>query len=878
MLQQAQALDAGQRTQAEAQLKQFQVQNYPSFLISLSAELANNDKPADTRRLAGLILKNALDAKEERLKASLAQQWLQVDAVLRQQIKQALLGTLAAQDSNARHTTALVIAKVAAIEVPHNAWPELIAALLGNMSSTPVNNGLRTGTLETLGYVCEELGAMKDDFLEQEQVDNILTAVVQGMRRDEPDPEVRLAATTALYNALEFAHSNFENDQERNYIMQVVCEGTVSPEPRVRQASLECLVKIAASYYDKLAQYMTHILEITARAVKDPEEGAALQAIEFWSTVAEEEIDIQRDIDDGVTGVTNHAFIKGALSHLVPILLEQLTKQEEGQDQDDGSWNLAMGGGACLELAAQAAADDIVGLVMPYVQENINKNTGNPEDWRWREAATFAFGSILEGPSTQQLAQLVNMGLTFLLQAMKDPFSQVRTTTAWTIGRIFEFVHGVDPQPPIITGSNLPQIMQVLLESIKDEPHIAEKVCYALSQLFVGFAEVAGQTSGASPMSVYFKDVVQALLETAARPCEPHEALKLQVAAFVAIQEVVRTCPDDTLPLVAQLVPVILGKLGETLQVHVNTAEEREKVNELQGLLCGLLQVSVQRLGEDTQAATAVQQVADPIMEMLLRVLASRPGGVHEEAMLAVGALTNGLGAEFLKYMDSFFPVLEIGLANHQDWHACLVTVGCLGDISRAIGPNLAPYCDRLMTTLLSNLQSNEVHRNIKPQILSVFGDVALAIEDKFEKYLGPVLQMLQSAQALSVAQQQTGDEEYADYNNMLRHGIFEAYAGLLNGLPPAMCNQYLGPFAAPLLEYVEAVYEDRESADEGVTKAALEIIGDLAMRVQAVGPLLSQKPFVAPFVQECRTSGDNQLVEAANWVATVLNKTLAAA
>jgi hypothetical protein len=31
---------------------------------------------------------------------------------------------------------------------------------------------------------------------------------------------VRLAATTALFNALEFAHSNFNNDSERNYLMQ----------------------------------------------------------------------------------------------------------------------------------------------------------------------------------------------------------------------------------------------------------------------------------------------------------------------------------------------------------------------------------------------------------------------------------------------------------------------------------------------------------------------------------------------------------------------------------------------------------------------------------------------------------------------------------
>lgn len=43
---------------------------------------------------------------------------------------------------------------------------------------------------------------------------------VQGMQKNEQDNDVRLAATTALFNALEFAHSNFNNDSERNYLMQ----------------------------------------------------------------------------------------------------------------------------------------------------------------------------------------------------------------------------------------------------------------------------------------------------------------------------------------------------------------------------------------------------------------------------------------------------------------------------------------------------------------------------------------------------------------------------------------------------------------------------------------------------------------------------------
>lgn len=52
-----------------------------------------------------------------------------------------------------------------------------------------------------------------------------------------------------------------------------------------------------------------------------------------------------------------------------------------------------------------------------------------------------------------------------------------------------------------------------------------------------------------------------------------------------------------------------------------------------------------------------------------------------------------------------------------------------------------------VMTILLRNLESNEVQRTIKPQILSAFGDVALAIGDRFEVCLPPCLHMLQSAQ-----------------------------------------------------------------------------------------------------------------------------------
>ncbi len=82
ILSKAQSANAVDRQQAEQQLKQLQEGNHAVFLYSLSQELANNSKPTDTRRLAGLILKNALDAKEEKRKVG-CWWWCFIDGMCR---------------------------------------------------------------------------------------------------------------------------------------------------------------------------------------------------------------------------------------------------------------------------------------------------------------------------------------------------------------------------------------------------------------------------------------------------------------------------------------------------------------------------------------------------------------------------------------------------------------------------------------------------------------------------------------------------------------------------------------------------------------------------------------------------------------------------
>ncbi|XP_047983171.1 importin subunit beta-1-like [Salvia hispanica] len=857
----AQSPDAKIRNEAETALGQFREQNLPGFLLSLSVELSSDGKPTESRRLAGIVLKNSLDAKEAATKGNLAQQWVAIDISFKSQIKNSLLNTLGSSVREASHTAAQVIAKIASIEVPKKEWPELVGLLLSNMTQPDTPVLLKQATLEALGYICEEIS---DEDLVQEEVNAVLTAVIQGMNVSEQNSDVRLAATRALYNALNFARTNFGNEIERNYIMKVICDAALANEIEIRKAAFECLVSIASTYYEILEPYMQKIFELTSNAVKADEEAVALQALEFWSSICDEELDIQDNElpESGNSNPPHSQFIQKALSTLVPMLLETLLKQDEDQDQEDGIWNLAMAGGTCLGLVAKVVGDLVVPLVMPFVEANISMS-----DWRSREAATFAFGSILDGPTMEKLLPMVNAGLDFMLNAMKDENGHVKDTTAWTLSRIFELMHLPASGFSVVTPSNFQKILVVLLEGLKDAPHIAEKVCGAIYFLALGY-EDAGPTS--SLMTPFLPDIFSTLIATAERTDSSDS--KLRSSAYEALNQVVR-CSNlpETSQIIYRLLPAIMSKLEQTINLQIVSSDDREKQGDLQASLCGVLQVIIQKLSSADDTKPIILQAADQIMVLFLNVFACRSSTVHEEAMLAIGALAYATGPDFEKYMQEFYKVLEMGLQNFEEYQVCAISVGVVGDICRALDGKILPYCDGIMTHLLKDLSSSELDRLVKPPIFSCFGDIALAIGEHFEKYVTYAVPMMQGASELC-ARIDTNDEDMVDYGNQLRRSIFEAYSGILQGFKNAKAELML-PHAPHLLQFIELVAKDQQR-DESVTKAAVAVLGDLA---DALGSnlkmMIKDSAFCTELLGECLVSGDDQLKETATWTQGMIGR-----
>ncbi|KAM0840429.1 hypothetical protein ACQ4PT_059666 [Festuca glaucescens] len=266
------------------------------------------------------------------------------------------------------------------------------------------------------------------------------------------------------------------------------------------------------------------------------------------------------------------------------------------------------------------------------------------------------------------------------MNATKDQNNHVRETTAWALSRTFEFLHSPDKCVSVVIDANLPRVVEILLASIKDSPNVAEKVCGALFFLAQGYNNAGSMSSVLSP---YFGQLVSALLATADRSDSNNS--RLCASAYETLNEIVR-CSSiaETLNMIVLLLQEILKRLNQTFEFQITSSEDKEKQSDLQALLCGVVQVILQKFN-NCDDKSVILQFADQIMVLFLRVFSCDSSNVHEEAMLAIGALAYATGTDFLKYMPEFHKYLEMGLQNFGAYQVCCVSVGMVVDICRAL-------------------------------------------------------------------------------------------------------------------------------------------------------------------------------------------------
>lgn len=726
---------------------------------------------------------------------------------------------LASADPTVSHTAAQVVAAYGAVELPSNLWPALLPTVFHNISSPEISDQTKVSSLETLGYMCD---AMKVK-IDPQSVNQILGSIIEGMRADRRD-DIRLAAVIAMNNSLGFTDTNFDNETERNHIMTAICEATQAPNARIRARAYECCATVAEFYYEKLQPYVSTLYNLTVNAIQADDPQVGTQALEFWTTVAETEIDIRDDIADG--GISPESFLRitqQAAPTLMPLVLHSMTKQADDEDDED-SWDISKAAATFLAAAATVLNDDVVDLVIPFVTSNV-ANT----DWHFKEAAVLAFGMILDGPSDGKITPWVQQALPVLVGCLQDRHRKIRDSTAWTLGKICEL------HRTFLSNEALQAIIEGLSVTLSDrDSKVVSQVCYALFSFASSFVDEADAPTNI--LSHVIPAMIPKLLEVSIRADLDLDVVRPD--AFEAVNKLVENSAQDMHPFLLQLLTETVNRLEQATNPEY-PAEHRVG---LQSALSSLLSEIVPKLSIEEFGP-----YADRTMQVLLQVFNTRGTIAHEDAFLAMGKVTEVVGTGFLKYMPYVQVHIIASLRNFEEYQLCTVAVGMVGDCCRALGPNMMPFCDDIMRCLLDSLQSPVLHRVVKPHVFNVFSDIALAIEGEFERYCGVVLDVLKQAGSVNI---DVDDEDLIEYINTLRRSLLEAYTGVVHCLDGGGKKELLAPAMNNIIEFVSRAATDPNRSNE-VLQNALSLIGDLAMIYGSqMRPILSM-PFVAQIVHD---------------------------
>lgn len=843
---------------AEQQIKTAQQQNLVGALQGFVAVLVADGANIMARQLGGLMIKNALNAKSEEISKANQQRWQQLDAPTRSSIKAPLLQALRNHDRTVSHTAAQAAAEIAAIELPYEEWPEFLPSLLENVRDANYSDVVKAGSLECLGYACDRITIL-DTAVDEKTTDGMLNVIVDGISVNRSNP-VRLAAAAALRNSLAFAEKNMEKPDECKAIVDAIMEATRSQSADIRMMAYEAIVQVAVLYYGKLQEFMTTLYQLTTNTIQtDQEDRVVKSAIEFWTSLCE----VEQDLIDEAREQQSHGlqpdvkcmqYVVSATTHLVPILVSTLTKQDEDADEDE--FTVHMAGQLCLTNIAQTVEDHIVPVLMPFIQQNIQ----NP-DWRLRDAAVMALISELEGPSPAAIGPIVTSSLSVLLPLLEDPQDIVRDSAAHCISRICLLHVQFIPQ------EMFPQIMAALNNKIQHgTPKVASQAASAIFNLAQAFRSPDEQET--NMLSAYMAELLRSLLGSADR--NDGDESNLRVACMEAISELISVAAQDMRPFLVTAMPEFVGRFEQSCNVSVLSADDKNRRDQVQGLLCAVLQSLYRQLDKDT-----VAPFTDKVMECLCKILANKGSNVQEECFSAISAISDVVEADFARYMSAVAPLLVAGLQNFSAYQVCIVAVGTVGDICRNIEGLFQPYCDTIMQVLVQCLKDQSIHRSVKPPVLSCFGDIAMAIGGAYQPYLQMSMLMLMQAGSTKI---ESEDDDLMEYLNMLRESVLEAYVGIIQGLRDGNKLQEFGQYVAPVLHFLADIAND-QNRDEYVLSKAVGLLGDIAMTMTPILPQLKselKQGFAVGIVQEAMSSGDQNTVETAQWAGQILSQVTA--
>uniref|UniRef100_T1J444 Importin subunit beta-1/Transportin-1-like TPR repeats domain-containing protein n=1 Tax=Strigamia maritima TaxID=126957 RepID=T1J444_STRMM len=628
-------------------------------------------------------LKKFFISKHVAHKVQKLQKWLQLPSSIRNYIKVTILERLETGDTK-QNLAASCIAAIACAELPHNQWPELFDILIFNIIHPSSSDQLREASYITIGLVCKDIKVGVIDI----HIKSIYEVLMHGLQDEKSSYMMKATVLRALVNVLRWLKPVLEDDSTRCVFMQTICDSSRSVRKPIKTEGLSCLVKIASLYYDLIdEEFGPQLITITIDAIKCEENKIKLKGIQFWVSICMKEKQIQQNAKSNKKSHTRISsfFTRNVMENLVPLLLTALTKQLHIESVTSSCSLVCLIAHDCLSFMATCCEDHIVNYVMDFVKTNITNS-----DWRHRYAAVSVFGAVFTGPKTTNLKPLFDIIIPHLPELLQDENEELKKSTVSSIKYMCNSLSQIQ-----LRDHHVDILVDLFLQCFK--PEISNEVAFVVCKLIRSISvKNSNRQNGSVMLTQHFEILVTKLLEV--------------IVTTKPTKCIVRKYASSTFDFITSNCP---KECYENLQNVLNNALNAVFVNECNPIvILPILNVMIKKL-----QLPDLFDKSDGIMRACLKILNKNVENwekIGPQTFRTIGIFACRIKERFVKYMNEFGPMLNVGLKNHNKRKMFKAVLRLTRDIVRGIGGQLIPYCDTVMPILIQSFQteSDKKHRN----------------------------------------------------------------------------------------------------------------------------------------------------------------------
>lgn len=782
--------DGNVRADAEKTIKSLIQSNFQDFLSVFVQVMLDPSVPTASRHICSIIIKNSLHSKSQRIQKGYESNWMNCSPQFRAEFIKLLESNLNLKEKLVLFNLTKVLGSVIRIELVHGTGHDFFSDML----SLAQAREYAVGALEAVSYACDQLyEETMYTFSENEKrlVYSIGVCNLQTSRGEPHDRQLRISTLKCILSSLELYEDILVSEGARTEFLYKVTN-YAGGDQEVFELSLEVLnrfVDVCHHFPDSELSVLCQFYNSLFASHSD----VPLQLFEFWSLL----IDLER-----------YDCIRSSMPVLVPNLLSCVKKE----DASDTEWSSHKA--ACSLLTALNESMRALLITEHFCQSFITGCIQSPDLERHAVAETIV-GCIC-GPGADDFIYSV---LPTILMDLENPTCV--NESLFALAKICE-------KDIACAASFLPAVVEKCGSIIGSKSEASTNAVWVYHAILVATKEEV--VKEVESVILYHYANILSVLICKLDQSQPDE-YSLRNALNTTLSELITSCPSTHRHLLDQLESYLYGKVFATVEMVKGSSQEQAL--QMDDVLCSFIILLEANLS--MKKVFDVSRLCNAFVECLLlpEML------VRGEVYIAMSKLLPHFSIHLKKFIT--FILRDI---SSKDVFVIKASINLLSDCAVFLESNFMEFTDTVIPALVNAISSQDIPLELKPDVITSLGDIALAIGRSFEPYLTLAVLLFSQINTLD----RTGDEDYVD---SLRRSVLKLFSCILVAVGDTMelrksINDIVQNARAAIEEDKERVY----------VKESLDILSDIQ---SVAGPQRVSDPWVGEYLKSVIRSSEGE-------------------